>query len=214
MADVPSLVDLRDPSDALNWASSAQLRPGRAETFRAFLSQLAEDGKDAVNVLELGSGPGFLAEFLLSAMPELRITLLDYSAAMHDLARARLGDRAGRVIFLLRDFKSPAWTRGLIGFDVVITNQAVHELRHKQYAPALHSQIALVLAPGGTYLVADHYCGDGGMTNDQLFMSVEEQAAALRSAGYRSVELISKSGSLVLHRAAQPLVQSERARSP
>lgn len=201
-ADIPSPIDLRDPADARNWEASAQSRPGRAETFKAFHAQLAAMGRDALEVLELGSGPGFLAAYLLAGMPRLRLTLLDFSEAMQDLARARLGAMAARVTFVTRDFKSASWATGLGSYDAVVTNQAVHELRHKRHAPVLHSQVASVLVQGGVYLVADHYCGAGGMANDQLFMSKAEQAAALRNAGYRQVDLVSSSGSLIMHRAA------------
>jgi cyclopropane fatty-acyl-phospholipid synthase-like methyltransferase len=170
--------------------------------FRAFHDQLAKANRPTLNVLELGSGPGFLASYLLKEMPGVSMTLLDFSSAMHDLASARLGAAAKRVTFVLRDFKSPAWAAGLGGYDAVLTNQAVHELRHKRYAITLHSQVAPLVARGGFYLVADHYCGEGGMANDQLFMSIEEQASALRNAGYRNVELVSKAGSLVMHCAA------------
>jgi predicted methyltransferase len=43
-----------------------------------------------------------------------------------------------------------------------MTNQAVHELRHKRHARELHRQVARLLTPGGSYLVCDHFCGPGG----------------------------------------------------
>ncbi|MEO8308674.1 MAG: class I SAM-dependent methyltransferase [Pseudomonadota bacterium] len=169
--DVPSPIDLCDPVDALEWERAAQSRPGRAEMFQSFAAQLQSMGRSDLQVLELGSGPAFLAEYLLSALPELRLSLLDFSQPMDDLARIRLAERASGVRFLHRSFEDQDWTRGLGKFDAVITNQAVHELRHKRYAQVLHSQVAEVLAPGGSYLVCDHYFGEGGMGNDQLYMS-------------------------------------------
>src|SRR3954467_11699886 len=129
--DVPSPIDLRDLRDAREWERNASQRPGRVEIFEAIGRELLGRGKSDLTVLELGSGPGFLAAYMLDTVPAVRLTLLDFSAAMHDLARARIGPRVTGVRFVERSFKSPGWSRDLGRFDAVITNQAVHELRHK-----------------------------------------------------------------------------------
>ncbi len=170
--------------------------------FQAFATQLRRLGARNPEVLELGSGPGFLADLLLNALPNLEMTLLDFSPAMHELARIRLCDHRARVRFLHLSFKSFEWAHGLGTFHAVITNQAVHELRHKRYAQVLHAQVADRLKPDAPYLVCDHFCGQGGMSDNQLYMSVEEQRQALLSAGFRVVDQINKVGNLVMHRAA------------
>jgi SAM-dependent methyltransferase len=199
--DVPSPIDLCDPGDAREWERTAQERPGRAEIFQAIGRELLAFGKSDLTVLELGSGPGFLAAYVLDILPAVRLTLLDFSAAMHELARARLGPRATGVRFVERSFKEPDWSRGLGPFDAAITNQAVHELRHKRYAPPLHAQVRGVLKPGGVYLVSDHFFGEDGLPNDQLYMSVAEQRGALLGAGFLAVEKVAAAGSLAMHRA-------------
>jgi ubiquinone/menaquinone biosynthesis C-methylase UbiE len=189
-------------SDASDWEATAmEKRPWRAEFFGKFADELANMQPTAARVLELGSGPGFLARKVLSEVPDLRMTLLDFSESMHVLARQRLGALIDRVEFLVRSFKDPGWVQGLDNFDAVITNQAVHELRHKRYAEELHKQVRTVLRPGGTYLVCDHFSGEGGMSNEQLYMTVAEQKAALESAGYASVSQVLLKGGLILHSA-------------
>lgn len=200
--DVPSPIDLRDAADAREWERGAPDRPGRAEMFQAFREQLSTLKPD-MRVLELGSGPGFLAAYLLDAFPAARLTLLDFSAAMHDLARARLGAHVDRVRFVERSFKEPGWNQGLGQFDVVVTNQAVHELRHKRHAADLHARVRAVLVPAGTYLVSDHFFGDTGLSNDQLYMTVEEQRDALLRAGFSEVVRVAGAGTLVMHRATR-----------
>jgi ubiquinone/menaquinone biosynthesis C-methylase UbiE len=203
--DVPSPIDLRLLADASEWAATAmEKRPWRTEFFAKFTDELAQLEPAVGSVLELGSGPGFLASRLLSEVPDIHMTLLDFSEAMHVLARQRLGATVARVEFVLRNFKDPQWAEGLHNFDAVITNQAVHELRHKRYAEGLHRQVATVLRSGGAYLVCDHYAGHGGMSNDQLYMTVTEQKSALESAGYASVCQVFLTGGMVLHRATAP----------
>jgi SAM-dependent methyltransferase len=207
--DVPSPVDLRLADDAREWEQSAMSkRPWRVEFFERFACEIRSTSPEVKVVLELGSGPGFLAEHLLRSLNNIEYVLLDFSAAMHTLARARLGELARRAIFIERSFKDENWPHGLGTFQCVVIHQAIHELRHKRYAPQLHAHVASILAPGGVYLVCDHFTGEGGMKNEELFMSIAEQELALRSAGFSSVHLVMAKGGLVLHRAAQPIISN------
>jgi 16S rRNA G1207 methylase RsmC len=170
--------------------------------FQVFANQLCRLGRPDTRVLDLGAGPGFLAEFLLTQHAQLKVSLLDFSAPMHELAQIRLKNHAPQVRYLLRSFKDPGWIDGIGPFYAVVTNQAVHELRHKRYAESLHCQVKAVLASEGIYLVCDHFYGDGGLGNEQLYMSISEQRDALSNAGFRSVQQIHRVGTLVMHRAA------------
>ncbi|WP_020182214.1 class I SAM-dependent methyltransferase [Methylotenera sp. 1P/1] len=200
--EVPSPIDLRLMSDAKEWESTAMSkRPSRIEFFAEFAAAIKAAQVPVSRVLELGSGPGFLAKHLLIALPAITYVALDFSTAMHELAGKRLGSCSSRVQFVERSFRDPAWSLGLGSFEAIVTNQAVHELRHKHYAQELHTQARKLLVPGGVYLVCDHFFGEGGMKNDQLYMTASEQYEALASAGFVSVEqLLLKSG-LILHRA-------------
>lgn len=200
--DVPSPIDLRLMPDAIAWADSAMLkRPWRSEFFEAFATSVADHSSTAGRLLELGSGPGFLAQHLLAALTAIDYVALDFSAAMHGLARQRLGEMSSRVTFVERDFRDAQWTADLGLFTCVVTHQAVHELRHKRHAEGLHRQVKTLLQPGGIYLVCDHYAGDGGMSNEHLYMRPDEQRDALKNAGFEQVSRVLLKGGLVLHRA-------------
>jgi SAM-dependent methyltransferase len=189
--------------DARQWAESAMVkRPWRVGFFDAFAAVIgkASAGR-ACRVLELGSGPGFLAGHLLRTHAALSYVALDFSAAMHELAAQRLGALASRVRFVERSFREPAWAEGLGQFEFVVTHQAVHELRHKRHAPALHAQVKRALRPGGSYLVCDHFLGEGGMSDDRLYMTVAEQRQALLGAGFGHAEQVMLEGGLVLYHA-------------
>jgi SAM-dependent methyltransferase len=194
IVDVPSPIDLRLMSDALEWEKTAMTRPFREDFFAAISEQLQLLGKSDLRILELGSGPGFLASFILSRLPEAQIVLLDFSPAMHELARKRLVTFSKRSTFVEKSFKEENWTDQLGTYGAVVTLQAVHELRHKHYATALHQQVKKVLKNQGVYLFCDHYCGDGGMQNDQLYMSIKEQKESLESAGFAVEEVLIKGG--------------------
>ena len=203
LQDVPVTVDFRREDHAREWTDSANtIRPWRMDFFDAFAQEIDGIGQSpCVRVLELGSGPGFLAARLLASFPSLAYVALDFSPAMHALATQRLGGLMERVQFVERNLRDEDWHEGLGRFDAVVTHQAVHELRHKRYAPALHARVRTLLKPGGPYLVCDHFLGEGGMANDQLYMTVGEQAMALRDAGFGEVTEVLRKEGLVLHRA-------------
>lgn len=192
LSDVPSPIDLRDPGDAHTWALEADAkRPWRAQVRDAFAEALgAVDppaGSPALRILELGSGPGLLAERILRTCDVERYTLFDFSPPMLEMSRARVGRHAAAV-FVLGDFKQPDWARGLEApLDAVVTMQAVHEIRHKRHAPGLYRQVHALLRPGGVLLVCDHVPADDTPRRRALFATEEEQHAALRSAGFERV---------------------------
>lgn len=198
--DVSSPIDLRNMSDARRWADAAMLvRPVRHDIFNRIVEELRDLGSTPLSVLELGSGPGFLAERITASVMTFGYTALDFSAAMHALAKERLGARSERISFLERDFKQPDWTSGLGTVDAVVTVQAVHELRHKRHALALYRQVANVLRPSGVFLMCDHVT-DGAMKERALFMTLDEHETALRAAGFTCRSLTEADG-LVLYRA-------------
>src|SRR5688500_3518865 len=104
--DVPSPIDFRQTIDARTWEASAEQRPGRNEILERITQEEAQLTSAGDRILELGSGPGFLAERLLQRLPDVHYTALDFSPAMHELARARLEPWAARVTFLERSFNS------------------------------------------------------------------------------------------------------------
>ena len=197
---VPSPIDLRTIADATAWERDASLRPGRAEMLDRFPAEL-RNCERLDRVLELGSGPGFLAAKIREAFPDVSYVALDFSPAMHALARTRLGPMAAQVRWVERDFRSPNWMDGLGLFSAIVTNQAVHELRHKRLASEFHARVSSLLEDRGIYLVCDHWCGAGGMANSDLFMTVEEQRSALSDGGFASVELRAQTGTLAFFRA-------------
>lgn len=191
--DVPSPIDLRSMLDALAWEQTAMQRPYRLDFFNAFATELQKLNRNNLHILELGSGPGFLAKHLIDKLPDIQMTLLDFSPAMHELAAKRLGNNP-KVNYIHASFKDAGWEQNLEKFDAVVTNQAVHELRHKAYAVDLHKAVKQVLKPDGIYLMCDHYFGEGAMQNDQLYMSLAEQRASMETAGFAVTEVLVKGG--------------------
>lgn len=192
--DVLSPIDLTLEADAQLWAQQAYLkRPWRHDFFQLYLDEIQALNLDKIKVLELGSGPGHCAKFLLEKLPSLDYHALDFSQAMHQLSKQNLSHLNDFLTYHLADFKQPNWykTLELNSFDVVIIHQALHELRHKAYASFFHQQVRqYLLKPLGTYLVCDHLLDDNGMKNQDLYMNKSEHIDALEQASFYRVQAL------------------------
>jgi SAM-dependent methyltransferase len=178
--DVLSPIDLRDPRTAEEWLAGSELRRPFRPAVRAHIAEQVR-AHGARHVLELGGGPGLLAEAILAVAPAA-YTLVDFSPPMLAMARAR----APTARCELRDLRDPAWTKGLGPFDAAVTMQAVHELRHKRRAPPLYAQVHALLAPGALFVVCDHEPAD----TRPLYMTAAEQHVALAAAGFDHIQTV------------------------
>lgn len=183
--DVPSGVDFRVEAAVHTWVAEADVkRPYRAGVRAVIAEHVA--GHGARRILELGGGPGLLAEAILAARAAgaaLDYTLLDFSAPMLALAKARVPG----ATLLQRDFLAAGWPDGLGTFDAVVTMQAVHELRHKRRAPRLYTQVYGLLAPEGLFVVCDHEPSETRVRARDLHATAAEQHGFLAAAGFRDV---------------------------
>jgi SAM-dependent methyltransferase len=200
--DVPSPIDFRCMEDAIAWAKEANIkRPVRYDFFSAIEKEIKNIHAPTAKILELGSGPGFLAEYLLSRLPDLTYDLFDFSPAMHALSSQRLVQWQNQCRWLTGNFKQDGWSDHLEEYDIVVTVQAVHELRHKRYATAFHKSVLKLLASNGTYLMCDHYVSEDGMTNQALYMTPGEHLESLNAAGFGLIEIILRKTGLILFSA-------------
>lgn len=122
----------------------------RVETLREFIGcQKPQD------ILDIGCGDGSLSLSLLNE--KNRITLLDQSRTMLDLALSRVPDEAlNRVTALNENFMSASLPRQ--AFDLIIS---VGVLAYVEDRDAFLGKVAAALKPGGTLVIectdADHF---------------------------------------------------------
>jgi SAM-dependent methyltransferase len=202
--EIPSPIDFDDPAQARAWVdSTVQKRPARPRFFAAFAAALNAHFARPVRVAELGSGPGHLAKAIIDNCAVGFYAAIDFSAAMHDLAREHLGPSSTRVDFIRRDFRHDNWTDGLGAFDAVVTMQAAHEVRHKTRQPALLKNIHGAIEEGGILLFCDHYSDAESTKDTGLFLTREEQLVMLEAAGFLRVEQLLDAGGMALYRACK-----------
>lgn len=204
MKEVPSHHDFFDPAYVKSWTEDVQrYRPERRKFFKAFVSEVKQIENENLTALELGCGPGFLAEKLLENCAILRYYLLDISPHMLDLSQKRLIGFKEKTVFIERDFKKKNWAAPLpADLDLVVSLQSVHELRHASRIPRLYKQVYDLLVPGGAFLICDH-------VNPRLprhyraahFMTVAEHISTLTEVGFNRAKEICAAKDLSLIRA-------------
>ena len=202
---VPSPIDLRDPSDASEWAAAAdRTRPWRNQIRKAIAELLHATNPAPRRVLELGAGPGLLADAILQVCSLDNYTLFDFSQPMLDMSRARLAIHPSAT-FVCGDFKLPDWTEHLPApFDVVVAMQSVHEIRHKRRVPGLYRQVRGLLRPGGLLVVCDHTPPDDSARFTALHSTEAEQHAAFGAAGFVDIGTHVVSNGLYVCTALRP----------
>ena len=203
--DVPYGENFHDEAKAAAWADAAtRKRPWRSGIFARFATTVLASKIARPRVLELGSGPGFLAEHVLDRCSSVaEYTLLDFSEPMLAQSRLRLSRHAARTKFVRADFKSDSWLAAVERpFDFVLSLQAVHELRHKRHAPRLYEQIRSVVSSPAELVVCDHL-PEGAHTprHRVLYMTVAESLTVLAAAGFLEPALVWTEHAMAMYRA-------------
>ncbi|CAO5156039.1 tRNA (cmo5U34)-methyltransferase [Frankia sp. AiPs1] len=111
----------------------------------------ASAGRPVDRMLDLGAGTGQTARRVLAVHPRARLVALDENPGMLELARALVRDAAPTARFVVGRLEDPLPAGP---FDLVISALAVHHLDAAGKAD-LFARIAVVLAPGGRFVLAD-----------------------------------------------------------
>jgi SAM-dependent methyltransferase len=204
--DIPPGVDFLSEDAARKWTKEAEEKlHSRINFFAVFVQAITAHTPRVRQVLELGSGPGFLAEYILLRCPSIEsYTLLDFSPVMLDMSRKRLEGFSDRTSFLRVDFKDDGWPDNVGAlYDAIVTIQAVHELRHKRHVLKFYKECRGLLNEGALFLVCDRLPQDDSERDRALFMTEDEQLEALTQAGFANVEVLLRTTERVACRAAQ-----------
>lgn len=161
---------------AAYWVTDAESRdPDRAAQLALLADLLPRPAGRSPRVLDLGAGYGAVTAAVLARHPDAHVTLLDYSDAMLDHARARLATHAAQLDYALGDLTRPDWTAALAApVDAVVSASVLHNLEDGPRIAAIYAEITRCLAPGGVFLNLDHLRAGGPR--------VQAQFAALRGA--------------------------------
>jgi tRNA (cmo5U34)-methyltransferase len=107
-------------------------------------------------VLDLGAGDGILLATLLEAFPMASGVAVDFSPAMLEQARGRLGKYGQRAGVVEADLLSADWKKSLKGpFNVVVSGFSIHHFPDERKR-ALYQEVYDLLEKGGVFLNSEH----------------------------------------------------------
>jgi tRNA (cmo5U34)-methyltransferase len=161
--------DWQSPAYAAEWVADAEARDHQRTEQLALLAAMIPRPRDAaIRVLDVGAGYGVVTGAVLAAFPAAQVTLLDFSDAMLDQARARLAAHAAQLSYALGDFSRPGWEPPDGGpYDAIVSASALHNLRDGQRIAAIFRECVPLLAPGGAFLNLDNVSSAGPRTETQ-----------------------------------------------
>ncbi len=198
------MAQITDPLRQHDWNSEEYVedwaqRQMRNETLRArqfaLIASLVPFDKDAAfRFMDVGCGYGALSKFLLETFPECTAVCHDGSAAMAKLGGERMKDFEGRFEYVISDFSKKDWSRVADGeFDLVVSCNAIHNVRVGETIKAVYEEIFGRLRSGGRFFNLDRGSA-----------SMDDQLAWFRSAGFQNVACHQKSSGLSLYGGSRP----------
>ena len=146
-------VDWRDPNLADIWSERAgRGLPTRPEQLDIALSIL--EGAPPGWILDLGAGPGLVAEQLLERSPHLSVACADVSERMLELARSRLECFGARVELVRIDLEAAETELPARPYSGAIAVQALHNVAPAAQLAAIRL-LTGVLPRGSVFVLVD-----------------------------------------------------------
>ncbi len=140
-------------------AQQNRYMPLREERFAVIVEALGAICGEEFHAVDLGCGPGSLAQRILAAHPGARVTAVDMDPVLLEIGRRALGDDGARLRFVDADLRG-AWDRSLtLPLDAAVSTTALHWLRGDAIT-ALYGRLGTLIRPGGVFLNGDHLAFD------------------------------------------------------
>lgn len=189
---IEALHEFHDMEFSKGWAERFTPTADRIALFETILQRIREIGGDHCEVLELGIGPGYLAKYVLSRMPNISYEGLDFSAAMLTIAKNRLVDFSDRVVFTQADLTKEDWTEKVNQKPkVVVTTWALHDLFNQGNIEFVYRKTFDVLQAKGLFLNGDFikpetstFEYEGGRIKPSIHLNI------LNAAGFKSAKCL------------------------
>ena len=167
----------------------------RGPMIQATVESCGFSNEQQINVLDVGSGYGLLAKYVLDNYPNANVTLQDVSEPMFEHAKQRLAEYENRTTYITSDFSKRDWSKTLGGpFDMVVSAIAIHNMYDDNLIASIYKDIFDLIGPNGVFANLDYAAQAGG---------VETHVQWLREAGFKSVDAIEQNERIVILRGAK-----------
>ncbi len=126
-----------------------KLIPRYGEMLEALTSVISFGRESTFEAIDLGCGTGTLSKVVQEAFPGAKITCVDISGNMLEIARHKLGGEVRCIEADLNDFDFPRQ------YDLVVSSLALHHLETDGDKLAFYRKIHSALDAGGMFVLAD-----------------------------------------------------------
>ena len=148
------------------------------------VSQLPFSKKEYIRVLDLGCGTGGTSVALLKEFPLARVTGIDSSPAMLEVASGKVKQTTWRIDFLCQDIKD-SLTQCEDGFDAILSAFSLHYLNEEEKKEVFGRCLA-ALKPGGIFIDAEAVLS----SSEKVYQSyLEKWKEFQRSNGFSEDEI-------------------------
>ena len=184
---IEALHEFHDMDFSQGWADRFTPTPDRLVLFETILQQIREIESEECHVLELGIGPGYLADYLLNRLSDITYEGLDFSKAMLKIAADRLTKFEHRVRYTQADLTKDWHKKVNQAPKVVVSTWALHDLFSQENIASVYQQTKAILQPDGLFLNGDFikpeistFEYEGGRIKPSVHL------ALLKSVGFQS----------------------------
>jgi tRNA (cmo5U34)-methyltransferase len=132
-----------------------QLVPDFDDFYGTIVDALPYEQDAAFRVLDIGAGTGLLSALVARAFPRARITLVDVSPEMLEVARRRFTGESSRFELRVMDYERETLAGG---YDAVVSALSIHHL-DASGKRKLFRKVYDVLCDGGVFVNADQVLG-------------------------------------------------------
>ena len=194
--------EFHDLGFVAGWADRFAPTPERLKLFNVISSELTSRIPQEGCVVELGIGPGYLADHLLRGLSGIRYFGVDFSDPMLDIARQRLEPHSSRIAYVQADLVKDNWWADIpMSVNAIVSTWALHDLGSQENIEAVYKNCAQVLGDGGMLLNGDFIKPDKAIYEyEPGRFEIAKHIAMLRRVGFKSADCL--------------LVQEEEIESP
>ena len=141
--------------------------PEREARFSVIIDILRAMVGDGPTVIDLGCGPGSLAQRVADRLPNAHVVAVDADPLLLELGRQVVGGRGGRIRWVDADLRDPELANRLDlngAADAAVSTTALHWLSPDELS-GMFGRLTDVLRPGGVFINGDHLTFDHDQPN-------------------------------------------------
>ena len=184
--------EFHDEDFVAGWADRFLPTAERLKLFNVILTELQSYMPTDGCIVELGIGPGYLADYILRAMPDIEYCGVDFSAPMVDIARQRLTDHSDHVTYVQADLVKDKWWKDItMPVNAIVSTWTLHDLASQKNVEEVYKSCLRVLPGNGLLLNGDFIKPDEAIHKyEPGRFEIARHIEILQHVGFKSAECL------------------------